>query len=551
MHIPQPLLADIAAGRCLPFVGAGFSLNAEMPDDKSMPTWYELGTHLATVAQCPHSLDAPDIAAAYERQFGRVHLIEAIRDALYPDQAKPGAAHIALANLPFDTIYTTNFDLLLEESLNHLRKPSLALVGELQMPFHGGFMTTNIVKMHGDISHGEHIIATREDYDSYLENYPVIATHLSAMLITLTTLFIGYSRTDQDFLHIEDVVKSRLGRFQRMPYLVQFNVDAKEVDSLLDQHQHVISLDVQNGQSKGEVLTEFFTAIQNQLDISQGAELRRSRPDAFEPLSEDTLQRTYYAPDASPLFSSSSTLCFVMMPIRSEFDKVYHLLVKPSVEQAGLEALRADEIFSSGPIVEQVRVAIQQSRVCIVDVTDNNPNVLYELGMAETMGKPLILLARCGHRLPFDITGSRVLFYDADAPQDARSALQAALNDIQGESSLQAAERIVANGMYRAGVANLGILLEHALQRLIEADSKIANSRRRRGTRPASSGSMLRELANAGRIDANDQSALSKFLEIRNKAVHRLEEPTKEEAEFAVGIIRDFAKRYFSFENLA
>ncbi len=346
VEIPQPLLADIAESRCLPFIGAGFSLNAELPNEHRMPTWAELGAQLAAVAGCSDGSDAPDIAAAYERKYGRVHLIEAIRNALHPDEARPGPAHIAFAQLPFDTVYTTNFDLLLEDAFARVRKPFLPLVGELQMPFHGGYLTANIVKMHGDIRHVEHIVATRSDYDEYLENYPVIATHLSAMLITRTALFIGYSRSDQDFQHIEDVVRSRLGRFRRMPYIVQFNVDLAEVENLLDQRQHVISLEVRDNQSRDEVLTEFFTTIQRRLDVMKGAELRRARPDAFESLTEETLERTYDAPDASPLFSSSSSLCFVMMPFKPEFDRVYHLLIRPAAKQSGLEPLRADEINS-------------------------------------------------------------------------------------------------------------------------------------------------------------------------------------------------------------
>lgn len=115
LEAPQPLLDDIAAGRCLPFIGAGFSLNAALPRDRSMPDWNALTAQLAATVGVPFNLGGPEVAAQYERKFGRVGLIEAIRKALNPDVARPGAAHLALARLPFDTIYTTNFDLLLEQ----------------------------------------------------------------------------------------------------------------------------------------------------------------------------------------------------------------------------------------------------------------------------------------------------------------------------------------------------------------------------------------------------------------------------------------------------
>lgn len=115
MEAPQPLLDDIAAGRCLPFIGAGFSLNAALPSDRTMPDWSGLTAQLAATAGVSINLGGPEVAAHYERKFGRVGLIEAIRTALHADVARPGAAHLALALLPFDTIYTTNFDLLLEQ----------------------------------------------------------------------------------------------------------------------------------------------------------------------------------------------------------------------------------------------------------------------------------------------------------------------------------------------------------------------------------------------------------------------------------------------------
>jgi len=39
MKIPKPLLEDIASGKCLPFIGAGFSLNAKLPEGEVMPDW--------------------------------------------------------------------------------------------------------------------------------------------------------------------------------------------------------------------------------------------------------------------------------------------------------------------------------------------------------------------------------------------------------------------------------------------------------------------------------------------------------------------------------
>ena len=82
-----------------------------------------------------------------------MQLIESIRSALHTDRVEPGPTHTAFVQLLFDTIYTTKFDLLLEDSLLRARRPFRSIVGELQMPFHGGPLTTTVIKMHGDLRH--------------------------------------------------------------------------------------------------------------------------------------------------------------------------------------------------------------------------------------------------------------------------------------------------------------------------------------------------------------------------------------------------------------
>src|SRR5208282_6102928 len=99
LHIPPPLLDDIESGKCLPFVGAGFSLNARLPKGRVMPAWPELTEHLAAIGQIDANLGGPAVASEFEKQFGRVQLIETIRKALYTGSAEPGEAHKAFAEL--------------------------------------------------------------------------------------------------------------------------------------------------------------------------------------------------------------------------------------------------------------------------------------------------------------------------------------------------------------------------------------------------------------------------------------------------------------------
>jgi len=177
LRAPYPLVSDIDHGRCLPFIGAGFSKNAALPPKLSMPDWSELTGILARDAGTPPDTHPTIVAQRYEQRFGRVQLIETVREALHPDKARPGKAHRSFVRLPLDTIYTTNFDLLLEDAYSEEMRPFRSLVGELQLPFHAGQIASSIIKMHGDLRHEEHVIITKSDYDSFMDRYPVVATH--------------------------------------------------------------------------------------------------------------------------------------------------------------------------------------------------------------------------------------------------------------------------------------------------------------------------------------------------------------------------------------
>ncbi len=545
--IPQPLLDDIATGKCLPFIGAGFSLNAKLSNKSKMPDWPVLTGILAQIVEVAQNIGGPKVASAYETKFGRVQLIEAIRNALHSDVVEPGSAHIAFAQLPFETIYTTNFDLLLEEANTQIKKPYRSLVGELQMPFHGGPLTTNIVKMHGDLRHEEHMIVTQEDYDKYLTEYPVICTHLSAMLITRTALFIGYSLSDPDFQHIREVIRSRLGRFERMSYIVQFNQKESKIDSMLENNLHVINLKVRKNQNKDGGLAEFFKQIQEELDFRAGSRLRASKPDIFEPVSQDTFEAASRAPDSSELLTSSSNLCFVLMPLGEPFDSIFREIIKPKILEAGLNALRADEILSPGSIMEQIRSAIQQSRICIADLTGRNPNVLYELGIAQTLGKPTILMTQDISDVPFDVAHYRMIVYDTQSVSGLKRAqdeLNKALQNVLGLDRLDEARHLIESGMIRAGVAVLGILLEHSLKHLVLSNKLIDFKVGEHFVKSLSMGKMLQLLFKAKIITDNEHGLLSECISIRNRAVHELAEPSKADATHIIERVEAFIRKY-------
>tara|TARA_R110001592_G_scaffold79194_1_gene237198 strand:+ start:611 stop:1669 length:1059 start_codon:yes stop_codon:yes gene_type:complete len=100
-------------------------------------------------------------------------------------------------------------------------------------------------------------------------------------------------------------------------------------------------------------------------------------------------------------------MCFVLMPFTEDWSRrVYQELIRANIEPMGIQCLRADNL--SGPIImEDIWVKINQSAFVIADVTGRNPNVMYEMGIVHTIGKPCILLTQEIDSIPFDFSHLR------------------------------------------------------------------------------------------------------------------------------------------------
>ena len=156
-----------------------------------MPLWDDLGSGIAAdIANFKprHTLDA---ISAYEHEFGRTKLIEKLAELLLIQDAGPGQAHKAFCAMPFDIVCTTNFDFLLERQYALTPRFVWPVVDEEQLSIDGQGAGTLLLKLHGDLNHPKRLIATEDDYDSFLIRYPLLATYLANQLITKTAVFVG------------------------------------------------------------------------------------------------------------------------------------------------------------------------------------------------------------------------------------------------------------------------------------------------------------------------------------------------------------------------
>jgi hypothetical protein len=103
--------------------------------------------------------------------------------------------------------------------------------------------------------------------------------------------------------------------------------------------------------------------------------------------------------------------CFVLMPFSEGWsDRIWRHLSE-IVSSAGFNCKRADNLFGHN-ILNDIWLAINRAEVIIADITSRNPNVFYEIGIAHTIGKKVILLSQKKEDIPFDFLHYRHILYE-------------------------------------------------------------------------------------------------------------------------------------------
>lgn len=114
--------------------------------------------------------------------------------------------------------------------------------------------------------------------------------------------------------------------------------------------------------------------------------------------------------------------CFIITPIgndtdpiRRHVDGVIDAAIIPILKEFEYEARIPHRLSMPGSINKQIVQEIHDSDLVIANLTDKNPNVMYELALRHCLGTPAIMIAEKGTELPFDINNQRTIFYVNDA----------------------------------------------------------------------------------------------------------------------------------------
>ncbi len=538
---PKPLLDDLVAGRWLPVIGAGMSLNARLALPKKMPLWPDLGEALSDELSNFKFNGTLDAISAYQHEFGRARLIERLTDILCIRDAMPGEAHKAFCSIPFDIVCTTNFDFLLERQYDAIPRFVYPVVDEEQLSVNGSTAGTLLLKLHGDLRHPSRLVVTEEDYDGFLARYPLLATYLANLLITKTAVFVGYSLDDPDFRQIWTIVSDRLGRTRRFAYSIM--VDARPTDISRYERRGVKVINLPGSKSNyGEILSAAFQELhdhvrENVIGVSQVVE--------EQPLRELLLPR-----------DATSRLCFFSLPL--ELLSLYRSRVFPMVEQLGFVPVTADDVVSPGDNVNaKIDALIDRASVMVVELSSQWTRAEFDIALARRKGTEagqearrdlaIIVIASDLRQLPAAarefpiIQRSSLLSDEGDQFVDQLASRLRLIAESTGLARTDEPHRLLKAKEYRAAVISAMTLLETWLRSQVALPSPVSEPRRPLSLRGLIDAAIQ---ANIPGLDAEAARHLHTWIKIRNEVVHSSVSVDRKVArEIVEGVLRILAPK--------
>jgi hypothetical protein len=121
------------------------------------------------------------------------------------------------------------------------------------------------------------------------------------------------------------------------------------------------------------------------------------------------------------------------MPFSEERKEVYKYGIAPACQRAGFKAVRVDELKGHFNINRKIIEHIFSSNAVIAEITDKNPNVFYEMGVAHAIGNKTIMIAQNAKELPFDISNYRCIIYkqSVDGLQQLQEEILESLQELE------------------------------------------------------------------------------------------------------------------------
>jgi hypothetical protein len=133
-----------------------------------------------------------------------------------------------------------------------------------------------------------------------------------------------------------------------------------------------------------------------------------------------------------------SATCFIITPLgddnsveRKHADAILNHVIEPVLKQFNIVPIRADKISKPGVITKQIVEHLAWCRLCIADLSFNNPNAFYEMGVRHTYLLPMIQIIKKGDKIPFDVSQGRTIVIDTSDPYTITDRFESARKELK------------------------------------------------------------------------------------------------------------------------
>ena len=214
------------------FAGAGLSIPA------GLVNWKDLLKDIASDIglDVKKEDDLITVAQFHVNERGGRHRINQALIAEFSRRAKSTDNHKLLAALPIRTYWTTNYDVLIEESLRASGKTPDVKITVNNLATTVPRRDAIVYKMHGDVSLPDKAVVTKDDYESYESTRHLFSTALQGDLVSKTFLFIGFSFNDPNLSYILSRIRILLGENRREHFCLLRRVQRGDFTKSADFH---------------------------------------------------------------------------------------------------------------------------------------------------------------------------------------------------------------------------------------------------------------------------------------------------------------------------
>jgi hypothetical protein len=199
-----------------------------------------------------------------------------------------------------------------------------------------------------------------------------------------------------------------------------------------DRVQEAIDLLIDNARYAG-ILIEGKGDERARIQLAKGGvtAIPQKSETAVQPMDEES------PASEAPESSDWDKVCFYITPIgddgsesRKHADMMLKHLIEPVFSTLGFLVVRADKIERSGLITQQIFEHLGRARVSVADLSFNNPNAFYELGIRHMTRQPTIQIIRKGDRIPFDVSQGRTITIDTSDVYTVMDRLESARREL-------------------------------------------------------------------------------------------------------------------------